>query len=61
MNSAFVFLKPEAVTDKMKELVSKTFKEKKVNILKGASVLKKSMRTNSSTNTTMLSLRRPLC
>merc|ERR1719198_2639595 len=38
MNSAFVFLKPEAVNDKMKALVSKTFEEKKVKVLKEGSI-----------------------
>jgi len=34
LNSAFVFLKPLAVTDKMKELVKKTFEEKSIKIVK---------------------------
>jgi nucleoside diphosphate kinase len=33
-NTAFVFLKPAAVTDKMKELVTKTFAEKGLKVLK---------------------------
>lgn len=33
-NSAFVFLKPHAVTDKTKELAKKTFEEKKITIIK---------------------------
>jgi len=34
LNSAFCFLKPLAVTDKMKELVQKTFEEKSIKIVK---------------------------
>jgi nucleoside diphosphate kinase len=34
MNSAFVFLKPAAVTDKMKELMKKTFEDKGLKVLK---------------------------
>jgi len=34
LNSAFVFLKPLAVTDKMKELVQKTFEEKSIKVVK---------------------------
>jgi len=34
LNSAFVFLKPLAVTDKMKELVLKTFEEKSIKVVK---------------------------
>merc|ERR1719197_1175128 len=34
MNSAFVFLKPAAVTDKMKELVTATFEKKGLKVLK---------------------------
>merc|ERR1719218_385437 len=34
MNSAFVFLKPAAVTDKMKELVTATFEKKGIKVLK---------------------------
>ena len=33
-NSAFVFLKPLAVTDKMKEVVKETFEKKGIKILK---------------------------
>jgi nucleoside diphosphate kinase len=38
LNSAFVFLKPAAVTDKMKELVTKTFQEKGIKVLKEGSI-----------------------
>merc|ERR1719262_2161128 len=38
LNSAFVFLKPAAVTDKMKELVTKTFEDKGIKILKEGSI-----------------------
>jgi len=34
MNEAFVFIKPHAVTDKTKELVTKTFEEKDITIKK---------------------------
>merc|ERR1719191_2424874 len=34
LNSAFVFLKPAAVTDKMKELVKETFEKKGIKIVK---------------------------
>ncbi|CAK0815647.1 unnamed protein product [Prorocentrum cordatum] len=37
-NSAFVFLKPLAVTEKMKELVKKTFEEKNIKIVKEGSI-----------------------
>jgi len=37
-NSAFVFLKPAAVTDKMKELATKTFEEKGIKVLKEGSI-----------------------
>mmetsp|Transcript_41129 Transcript_41129/g.110512 ORF Transcript_41129/g.110512 Transcript_41129/m.110512 type:complete len:434 (+) Transcript_41129:82-1383(+) len=37
-NCAFVFLKPLAVTDKMKELVKKTFEEKNIKIVKEGSI-----------------------
>jgi len=37
-NSAFVFLKPLAVTDKMKELVNKTFEEKSIKVVKEGSI-----------------------
>lgn len=47
-NSAFVFLKPSACTDKMKELVKKTFGDKDINIVKegqieGADIDKKQL------------------
>merc|ERR1711953_1416652 len=47
-NSAFVFLKPSAVTDKMKDLVKDTFKEKGISIEKegvidGADIDKKQL------------------
>merc|ERR1719380_530851 len=38
LNSAFVFLKPAAVTDKMKELVKETFEKKGVKVLKEGSI-----------------------
>jgi len=38
MNSAFVFLKPAAVTDKMKDLVKATFEKKGLNLLKEGSI-----------------------
>merc|ERR1719456_1781988 len=34
LNSAFVFLKPAAVTDKMKDLVKETFEKKSIKIIK---------------------------
>jgi nucleoside diphosphate kinase len=37
-NSAFVFLKPAAVTDKMKDLVKDTFEKKGIKILKEGSI-----------------------
>merc|ERR1719265_2116577 len=37
-NSAFVFLKPAAVTDKMKELVKSTFEAKNIKVLKEGSI-----------------------
>jgi len=37
-NIAFVFLKPTAVTDKMKELVKKTFEEKSIKVVKEGSI-----------------------
>jgi nucleoside diphosphate kinase len=37
-NTAFVFLKPAAVTDKMKELVKKTFEDKGLKVLKEGSI-----------------------
>lgn len=37
-NSAFVFLKPAAVTDKMKELVKDTFEKKGLKVLKEGSI-----------------------
>jgi nucleoside diphosphate kinase len=37
-NSAFVFLKPAAVTDKMKEMVQKTFEEKSIKVVKEGSI-----------------------
>jgi nucleoside diphosphate kinase len=37
-NSAFVFIKPHAVTDKTKELVTKTFEEKGISIKKEGSI-----------------------
>jgi len=37
-NMAFVFLKPLAVTEKMKELVKKTFEEKNIKIVKEGSI-----------------------
>lgn len=38
-NSAFVFIKPHAVTDKVKELVKKTFDEKNIAIKKDGEIL----------------------
>merc|ERR1719380_587079 len=38
LNSAFVFLKPAAVTDKMKELVKETFEKKGLKVLKEGSI-----------------------
>merc|ERR1719191_2022967 len=38
LNSAFVFLKPAAVTDKMKELVKETFEKKGIKIEKEGSI-----------------------
>jgi len=38
LNSAFVFLKPAAVTDKMKELVKDTFEKKGIKVLKEGSI-----------------------
>jgi len=38
-NSALVFLKPSAVTDKMKEMVANTFKKKGIKIVKEGSIL----------------------
>jgi len=37
-NSAFVFLKPAAVTDKMKELVKETFDKKGLKLIKEGSI-----------------------
>merc|ERR1719265_2602120 len=37
-NSAFVFLKPAAVTDKMKELMKSTFEAKNIKVLKEGSI-----------------------
>merc|ERR1719272_813716 len=39
MNSAFVFLKPAAVTDKMKELMLATFEKKGLKVLKEGEIL----------------------
>merc|ERR1719420_1298567 len=38
MNSAFVFLKPAAVTDKMKELMTATFEKKGLKVLKEGAI-----------------------
>merc|ERR1719191_2388550 len=38
LNSAFVFLKPAAVTDKMKELVKETFEKKGIKVIKEGSI-----------------------
>merc|ERR1719389_1578836 len=38
LNSAFVFLKPAAVTDKMKELVKDTFEKKGIKVVKEGSI-----------------------